>query len=164
MTCLNPLLGEWCLTVYQFVKDSLMKLQLLFAPLPLFLIGCGSHRNEAEEQLLAHTWAPSADSCGSDFLKFTPEALEVHHPGSAASALQVVTLTTADGFPNNVMVVAGPNPPGTPGDVPKEALVAFVLEITDGRMKLVGGGAPEHLTRSTPDNPNVERFNRVACT
>ena len=79
------------------------------------------------------------------------------------SALQVVKLTTAEGFPNNVMVVVGPNPPETPGDVPEAARVAFVLEITDGRMKLVGGGAPEHPTRSTPDNPNVERFNRVAC-
>ena len=140
-----------------------MKLRILLAALPLLLAGCSSPGSVAEEQLLAHTWAPSADACGSDFLKFTPEVLEVHHPGSATSALQVVGLTTADGFPNNVMVVVGPNPPGTPGEVPEAALVAFVLEVTNGRMKLVGGGAPKHLTRSTPDNPNVERFNRVAC-
>ena len=125
-----------------------MELRILFAAFLLPLAGCSSHRSTAEGQLLAHTWAPSADTCGTDFLRFTPVALEVHHPGSAVSALQVVKLTTAEGFPNNVMVVAGPNPPGTPGDVPKEALVAFVLEITDGRMKLVGGGV--HVTPISP--------------
>lgn len=140
-----------------------MKLRGLFVPLPLLFAACTARGNAAEEQLLAHAWAPNLEACGSDFLRFTPEALEVHHPGTEQSALQVVKIIAAEDFPNDVMVVVGPNPPGTPGDVPEEARVAFVLEVANGRLKLVAGGSPKHLTRSTPDNPNVERFNRVAC-
>ena len=130
--------------------------------IPLTLAACGARGNAAEQQLLAHTWAPSAQSCGRDFLKFTPTALELHQPGHP-SALQVLKITTAEGFPNAVMVVVGPNPPGSGGDVPEQARVGFVLEVLNGQLKLVGGGSPTHLRAASAEDPSVELFNRVAC-
>ena len=127
------------------------------------LIGCSAQDNGAKKELLAHTWAPSLGACESDFLRFTPTAFEVHNGGSK-TALQVLEYTNAVSFPNAVMVVVGPREPGSSIPVPESEKMAFVLDLSGGRMKLVGGGPPAHLQAATADNPNVQRFDRVACS
>jgi hypothetical protein len=79
------------------------------------------------------------------------------------SALQVFKYTTTANYPNAVMVVVGPHEPGSSEPVAENEKVGFVLELSNGRMKLVGGGSPTNLQSATPDNPNVQRFDRVAC-
>lgn len=127
------------------------------------LLGCSAQDNSARTELLAHTWAPSLAACGSDFLRFTPTAFEVHNSGGN-TALQVLEYTTVGRFPKAVMVVVGPHEPGSSEAVPESEKIGFVLELSRGRMKLVGGGAPAHLQTATVDNPNVQRFDRVACS
>ena len=67
-------------------------------------------------------------------------------------------------FPNAVMMVVGPHEPGSSEPVPESEKIGFVLDLSGSRMKLVGGGAPTHLQAATPDSPNVQRFDRVACS
>jgi|tagenome__1003787_1003787.scaffolds.fasta_scaffold20947826_3 hypothetical protein len=138
--------------------------RIIMAGLVLTLLACGAKGNPAEQVLLAHTWAPAPELCGSDFIRITRTALEVHHPGKSTTAIQVFKIKAVDKFPNDLMVVVGPHEPGSTQSVSENERVGFVLEVSNKRMRLVGSGSPEHLSRVTADNPNVQRFNRVACS
>lgn len=135
-----------------------------FLTITLALISCGPAGPRAKEQLLAHNWALTPDACSTDYLRFTPTAFEVHHAGTPTTALQVLDMIVPSNYPDNVMVVVGPNPPGSATEVAEEDKVAFLLEIVNGHMKLIGGGSPSHPTASTADNPNVQRFALIACS
>ena len=128
----------------------------------LALVACSAQNDPATKDLLSHTWAPALEACGTDYLRFTPTAFEVHN-GRGASALQVFKYTTVNSYPNAVMVVVGPHEPGSSVAVAESDKVAFVLDLSNDRMKLVGGGSPAHLQPATADNPNVQRFDRIRC-
>jgi hypothetical protein len=141
-----------------------MMFKRFFVVASLTLVACSADASPAKQELMAHSWAPTEEACGTDFLRVTPTAFEVHHADSPATAIQVFGITTTKEFPNHVMVVVGPNKPGSPEPVSEEDKVGFVLDISNKRMTLVGAGAPTQLGPITPDNPNFERFNRVACS
>ena len=129
----------------------------------LALVECSPQGNRAKDELFAHRWAPTREACATDYLLFTADALEVHNAGGV-SALQVFAYTTAANYPNAVMVVVGPHEPGSSLPVTENEKIGFVLGVSNGHMKLVGGGSPTHLDRATADNPNVQRFDRIACS
>lgn len=136
-------------------------------PLVLTLIGlaaCSANSSPAEQKLLAHTWAPTVEACSSDFLRFTPTAFEVHHADAPTTALQVLKIASIDRFPDNVLVVVGPNAPGSTKPVAEDDKTGWVFDLSDNRMKLVGAGSPTHLGRVSPDDANLQRFDRVACS
>lgn len=128
----------------------------------LALVGCSAQNHPATNDLLSHTWAPALEACGTDFLRFTPTAFEVHN-SRGVSALQVFKYTTVNSYPNAVMIVVGPHEPGSSVPVAESEKVGFVLDLSNGRMKLVGGGAPAHLQPATAEHPNVQRFDRIRC-
>lgn len=133
-----------------------------FLPITLALASCSPAEN-AKEQLLAHSWAPTPETCSSGYLRFTPTAFEVHHAGMPTTAVEVLDVIASSEHPETVMLVVGPTQPGSGMKVAEDDKVAFVLQIANGRMKLIGGGSPSHPTASTPANPNVQRLNRIAC-
>src|SRR5689334_15620661 len=96
-----------------------MVVRIVTAAASLTLIACSANGRNTEQELLARTWAPTTRACGSDFLRITPTALEVHHLGRPTTAIQVFNIVTVEGYPNNVMVVVGPNEPGSANSVPE---------------------------------------------
>ena len=139
-----------------------MAAQFLTMVACLALVGCSAQNSPGTNELLSHTWAPTAEACGTDFLRFTPTALEVHNV-RGVSALQVFKYTTVDSYPNAVMVVVGPHEPGSSEAVAESDKIGFVLDLSNDRMRLVGGGSPTHLQPATAENPNVQRFERIRC-
>lgn len=129
-----------------------------------FALGaCGSTSAPAREELLARTWSPSSAACGQEYLKFSETAFEAHHTGRPSSALEVLDIVPVPENPTNVMVVIGPNPPGSGNAVSEQDRVAFLLEVSGRRLKLLAQGSPQQMLPIAPGDPNAGRFDRVAC-
>ncbi|MEP9357383.1 hypothetical protein [Sphingomonas sp. KR3-1] len=141
-----------------------MKLCLI-ALCGLALAGCKPDNSKAAAEIVDHRWAKALSDCGTNHVEFLPAQINYVVNGKPDEPLPIRRLDTWSSDPGAVMFVVKVSKElaakvGTPDDTSD---AAFVFEIQNGRLNLVGEGGPDSILPVKPGDAGYKRYGLLRC-